>query len=426
MKWSIIEGVPAVVYLAWTSGSVLTGYTLYLGGGPFELAAVASIPLLGQTAAPLAAWLQGVFPKRFLLTAGSAVIGRAVWLIPALLPFFTMPAEAALKLLLLALVICSIFQSMTGAFWTAWMGDVVPERKRGAYFGFRNGLLAVVAMASSLAAGVILDALPEPYDFQMIFAIALLCGGIAMWLYRTHWEPPIRAVSRPLRDIIGAPLRDRNFRRLLLFACFWQAAVLTGAAFLYPYMMDHLQMTFTQIAIWSSVAALTTLVASPLWGRLADRAGNRSVLILCTVLAGTIMPLSWILARPGDLTMIWVSALIDAVVWGAVNPAIFNLMLATAPRENRIDYVSTLSLTTGLAGFAGGMIAGQLMELMRGIEVVLGAYTWTNYQSIFVLSGVLRCCAPLFLARIVETRAWTLNDVLRSVRRYSNFGFFWR
>jgi len=426
MRMSLLEGSTTQIFLVWTSGSVLTGYTLYLGGGPMELAAIACVPQLAQLSAPFAAWLQGMVPRRLLLITAFAMIGRFAWLLPALFPLLSLPKEAAVKLLIAVLALSSVFQSSAGAIWTAWMGEIVPERRRGAYFGFRNGVLSVVGMGSNLLGGVLLDAIPEPYNFPAILGVGLVCAATGIWLYSKHWQPAMPRTVRPVAHVFHGPLGDPNFRRLLVFAFYWQAAVLAGSPFVYPYLLDHLKMSYTQVAIWSSLAAAVTLLTSTVWGRIADRIGNKPVLMAGTIVAGSVLPLSWILATPENLTFIWVSSLMDALAWGSINPAIFNIALATAPRRNRIDYVSILAMTTGVAGFAGGMIAGRLMKAIEDQSIMLGGYEWTNYQTIFVLSGLMRCTAFLFLARVGETRAWSVAETWRAVRRYVAGNFFWR
>lgn len=426
MRMSILEGSATQIFLVWTSGSVLTGYTLYLGGGPMELAAIACVPQLAQVSSPLAAWLQGLFPRRLFLITVFALLGRSVWMLPALFPFLSMPAESAVKLLVMVLALSSVFQASAGAIWTAWMGEIVPDRRRGAYFGFRNGIMSLVGMGSNLLGGVLLDAIPEPWNFPAILGIALLCAALGIWLYSKHWQPVTPQNARPFGEVFGGPLRDPNFRRFLMFAFYWQASVLAGSPFVYPYLLDHLGMSFTQVAIWSSLAAAVTLLTSTVWGRIADRTGNRPVLMVGTLVAGSLLPLSWIFATPGNLTMIWVSSLMDAIAWGAINPAIFNLALATAPKRNRIDYIAMLSLTTGVAGFAGGMLAGRLMKAIEGQSAMIGAYEWTNYQTIFVVSGIMRCTAFLLLGRVEETRAWSVAETWRALRRYVAGNFFWR
>ena len=151
MRLSILEGGFSMLFINWTQGSVLTGYALYLGATPFELGLIASVPLLGQVLAPLIAWLAGRAGRRKSLTIATAVLGRVIWTVAALLPAIA-PPDSRAGLLILTIAISGIFLAGNGALWTAWMGDVVPSDQRGRYFGLRGGVLGIVGMLANLAA----------------------------------------------------------------------------------------------------------------------------------------------------------------------------------------------------------------------------------------------------------------------------------
>src|SRR5690606_11784938 len=119
---------------------------------------------------------------------------------------------------------------------------------------------------------------------------------------------------------------------------------------------------FGQVSYWSSIAAVVALGTTILWGRAADRVGNKPILALGTFLAGALLPLNWILAGlTGNLAFIWVSAVFDAIAWGAITPAVFNLALGAAPRSGRVSFIAMYSLVQGIAGFAGGALSGPLI-----------------------------------------------------------------
>jgi MFS family permease len=140
------------------------------------------------------------------------------------------------------------------------------------------------------------------------------------------------------------------------------------------------------------------------------------VLAIGTALAGSVMPLSWMLAGPDQLWPVWFSAFFDAAAWGAIGPAIFNLALASAPKEKRTAFIAMYSCATGAAGFLGGLLSGPLLLLFSRFEPTLFGFTWTGFHSLFLLSGVLRVQAWRFLRPVHEARAWRTRDVLRTVR----------
>ena len=171
------------------------------------------------------------------------------------------------------------------------------------------------------------------------------------------------------------------------------------------------------IAIMVAIAALTSLATTLLWGRVADAAGNKGVLAIGTFIAGALLPANWILAGlTGNLTFIWSSAFFDAVAWGAITPAIFNLALVSAPKEGRVSFVAGYSLVTGVAGFVGGALSGPLLALFQTLPAPAFASDWSGYHTLFAVSAVGRVFAWVLLRRVTEAHAWRTRDLLRTAR----------
>ncbi len=423
---SIYEGGLTTIFLMWTSGAVLAGYMLYLGANAFQLAMVASIPLLAQVAAPIGSWIMGMWPRPKLLTIVSAFIGRVVWFFPALMLLLPIP-EGYYPLLVIAVMAVSfLFQSIAGPIWATWMGEVVPEDTRGSYFGFRGGVCSIVGFLAMLAAGLFLDHVEPPWNYSLVLAGAVFAafGGIAF--YGKQHVPPMHTVRMGLREVFARPLGDQNFRRFMIFLTYWQASVFLAAAFVYPFFLDHLQLSFSQIAIYQSIAAITTLVLARRWGKVADRVGNKAVLAITTFIAGSALPLCWMLARPGDPTMIFISGFIDGLAWSAIGPAIFNLSLVTAPGKYRGAYLGVLACISGIAGFLGGMLSAPLLNLFALTEFRIPGFHWSAYHTLFLVSAIFRTQAWRFIQPVKETRSWKTRDVLRAARSFRFLGFFWR
>src|SRR5690606_28458228 len=201
MRMSLIEGGVVQVFLNWTSGSVLVGYLLALGASASHVALVASVPFLAQVASPFAALLAEFVGRRRLLTATMAAIGRATWILAAFLPQLPIPDAARPGVLVLLVFVASVFQSATGTLWTAWMGDVVPEDRRGRYFGMRTGVLGVIGMVANLAAGAFLDRVAAPLNFQLVLGVSVVLGGVGVALYFAHHDPPSERRAPSIREV---------------------------------------------------------------------------------------------------------------------------------------------------------------------------------------------------------------------------------
>jgi MFS family permease len=417
MRFSTLEGAFVQSFLNWTTGSALIGYMLYLGASPFEISLVGSVPLLAQITNPFAAYFAALFGRRKFLASVFSAFGRILWLFAAFLPQLGLPEAIRPMSLVLLVLVSSIFQSAAGTLWTAWMAEVVPQNVRGRYFGVRAGVVGVVGMLANLAAGWFLDLVAEPLNFQIIMGVAVVSAVVGVVLYQFHYEPPVTGKQLGFRATFIEPLSHANFRKFLLFAVYWQFAVMLAAPFVMAYFLDEAKLGFRNVAYWNVIIGITGLFTTTLWGRVADRVGNKAVIAIGTVLAGVAMPTTWILlGLTGNIWFFWLSAVFDAMAWGAIGPAIFNLALASSPQTGRAAFIAIFGLLTGAAGFIGGLLSAPLLELFRLLEFSAFGVSWTAFHWLFVLSGTARALAWVTLRPVEEENAWRTRDVLRNVK----------
>ncbi|MFU8888128.1 MAG: MFS transporter [Trueperaceae bacterium] len=403
MRLTILEGSFTQVFLNWTTGSVLVGFMLHLGAAPTELALVSAAPHLSQLASPFAAYLAALLGRRKALTVTMALAARLTWLLAAALPAFGLPDAARPWALIGLVLVSSLFLASHNTVWTAWMGDVVPERERGRAFGLRTGVMGVVGTAANLGAGAFLDRVGAPLSFQVVLLVAVVAGLVGAAVVAQQFDPPTAVERVRWRQLLTLPWRDRGFRRLLRFTAYWNFVVMLSGPFVTPFYLQELGMTFTQVALAGTLTALTALVTTPLWGRVTDRVGHKRVLMLGTFLVGLLLPGGWIVAGlTGSLAWIWATSVADAFAWGAVRLAAFNLALASAPRTNRVVFIAMLGLATGVSGFLGGAIAGPLLLALQRLDVtVLGARP-SGYVWLFAVALLLRTQAWWWLRSVPD------------------------
>lgn len=410
---SVVEGSLFAFYFAWTTGAVLTGFLIYLGAGPLLLAAAGAAGPLAQALSPLAATLASRLKQRGRFIAITAGLGRILWLPMALLPLSPIPLFWWPGIAVLLILLSNIMQNWAGIAWIDLMGDVVPQKARGRYFGFRNSIIGLAGTAAAVLAGLYLDVAAKPAGFQMLMIAAVMAAIAASFCYPLYYDPPGNRVPLSLLETMRVPLRDRQFRVFLLFVIYWNAAVLLAAPFVIPYFLQHLQMSYTHVAIWGAIASVCGLATGPMWGRAADRYGHKTVLVVTTIVAGTLHPLCWMLATPGHFMFVWISGFVDAFAWAGINAAMFNLSLASAPPRYRMSYMAMLGLAGGLAGCAASLLAGPLLAFLLAHPAQLGPFAWTGYHSLFLISGFLRSQGWRFLRHVDEPHASSTQDMLR-------------
>ncbi len=415
---STVEGMFAEVVAACSGGAVLTGWALHLGCVPLQVGVLGSLGFLAQLVQLPAAWLTSALGRRRVAIA--AVTASRQALLPlALLPFLPLSPEGRRAMLLAVAAASAALGVLGNNAWTAWMGEVVPPRLRGRYFGQRTAWCTLGGTVASLAAGVALDRAGRSEATGIaLAALALVAcaagAATSVLLARQHDVPSLAA---PRADLAASlrPLRDPAARTVLAYQIAWNGAVAFGGGMFTFHLLRNLNAGYTRVALHGTGVALARILSAPLWGRAVDRLGARPVLAACSFVIG-LMPLLWILPTESCLWPIAFDAAVGGAAWGGHQLASFALPLSIAPREGRPFYLATFSLAGGVAyavaAAAGGAVAGLLP-----VRLVLLGRPAFGVEALFLASAAARLAAGPLSLRIRERGAGTVTELQALARR---------
>lgn len=397
---SIYEGALATIFISITGaigGSVfLTGFALLLGANSFQLGLLGALPFIGQLFGFLSAYLEEQLGQRRILVMAPALVGRLVWALLLALPFMSFLRGAEIGIFLSGLAISYALNGMAGNAWISWMSDLVPPRERGRYFGVRNMIASIVAMASTYLAGSLLDIFragdQEATGYAAIFAFAVVTGVFAAFLLRLQPEPPMQRDGKPqadLRSLFGGPLRDGRFRNYTLAAMGWMLVTGIAAPFFNAHGLGTLKLSFAILSLQAIVTSAVALICQPLIGQLQDRWGDRRVL-LGSMLGVVPLPWGWVLSTPDNIIPLWLTSIFSGVFWPGINQGMMNVLMDRAPVSGRSAAIASYGAITGLGTFLAGLIGGALSSALAGMPLSLGPLTLTNFTLLFVATSIGR------------------------------------
>lgn len=398
LRISTIEGAVATINISITGaigGSVfLTGFAMLLGASSFQLGLLGALPFMGQLAGFLGAYLEERVGNRRGLVCYAGLAGRLIWVLLLALPFLSFLSGAQLTVFFIGLAISYALHGIAANAWLSWMSDLVPPRRRGSYFGMRNTVAAIAAMATTYMAGLALDQMRgrglETLGYALIFGVAVLAALGAAALIARQPEPPLqpRAQVR-LPELIGAPLRDGPFRSFVLVNAGWAFATGIATPFFNAYGLTTLQLSFATLGLTAVVTSAVSLVFGPLVGRLQDRLGYRKVLVACTV--GTIaLPLGWVFSTPDNIIPLWLTAILSGVFWPGLNQGLANVMMERAPADHRGAAIAAFGAVAGVGTLVAGLVGGLIATVVAGAELSIGPLSIVGLGFIFVLTAIGR------------------------------------
>ena len=225
-------------------GVVLAGYAIDAGAGPVALGLLAAIPYLVQGLQLPATLLVDRLRRRKGLAVGLLTAARTVILALALLPLWP-KGPATVPLLVLGKFAICAFSAVAACGLNSWMHQLFAGQALGAFFARRLLASTVLGCVFTLAAGWLVDHPPfgqASNAYALAFAGSGLAGLASCWYLGRCAEPPMfsSGPAASMRAKLGAPFRDRKFRRLLVFLGAWNVASNFSGPFLTVYLIEQL------------------------------------------------------------------------------------------------------------------------------------------------------------------------------------------
>ncbi len=416
LRVSIIEGSFATLYATLAGGMFLAGLALFLGANSFQIALLSAIPALVTGFSFLAGFLVRRAGRRKPLVLWTAGIGRTVFII--LVPFLLLQVRVGLALFFATVLVSNILMTIAGTTWQSWISDLVPEERRGRFFGLRNAIHGFIGVFAALLAGRGMDLMKshglELQGYGLAFGLAVAFGFTSTLLLTRQPEPPMP--DKPpvsLRELLFGPLKEPQFRRLTVFLTVWFLLGTLASPFYMVHLLKNLHFSFTAIGIYSVIGGLTGLVFQQFWGRVIDKLGSRPVTIINFSLVG-VMPLLWIVATPTFRLPIWLDGLLNGVVWSGASLGAWNLLLDLADNPQRKEsYCAIYGVVTGLGAFLASLAAGAIAQALSGFRLNIAGHTFFNYDVMFLAAGLARfACLPL-LRRVHERDSKSVRHTVR-------------
>lgn len=421
---STIDGVFASVFSSITSGVLLTNFLLQLGANPIEVGMLSSIPMLLNLLQPLGAYFAERSTSRHYYCLWIFAPSRLLWLILAVgIGWVSWSGSNSHQLITWTLgmvFVSNILGSLGTACWFSWMAALVPHRLRGRYFGLRNSAASLTTLISVPLFGFAVSVWPrgtiEGYAVVLLLAIVagLISLGCQYFMVDINPQLPSGSVLSRSKSITSEDthtpslfsfLKDRNFLKFLLYFGLWTFAVNLIIPFYNLYLLDNLHLDLNWVSLYTSIHAGANLVMLVIWGKVADRLGNRPLLIVAGVFVA-LLPLLW-LGVGNNTHSIWLWLplihLFKGAMWAAVELCSNNIQMEIAPAEHPTSYFAIAGAIGGICGALGTTAGGQLAQLG-----VIG-----GLSGVFLISTGVRLFALLPLIFVQEPRS---QSVLHSLR----------
>jgi MFS family permease len=365
-----LGATPTMVSLL-TSGQYLMGALTYIPGGVYAERCRDQVQLA----------------NRFSL------LTRVGYLFIALLPWVLSPGYIPLGAVVLWALTSIPSSVFVPAIYTVFQQAVSPKRRSRA-IGARWGLLTVVSATTIPLFGAMLDRVPFPSGYQIVFTLSFVGAVLSVYHFSrlrvpgfvaqptmsaggVSWMARIRIFFRPLAE-------SRPFVRYNVATLAFRLAMFLPVSLFSIYWVDNLKATDTWIGLRGGVAYIVLAAGYTFWGRWGGRIGQRTVLIICGASLGL-----YSLATALIPTMYWLLPV--AAIWGSAQSGLdlglLDMMLAVCPDGRQPSFIAAANMLISVAYFVAPLLGASLAQTVgvRPALLIIGGVQITSAVFFFWL-----------------------------------------
>jgi len=410
----LYDGVCSQVMDNLTSGAFLVAFALLLGASNTVVGLLAAACPVTQLVLEIPATdLVNRTARRKALVVLSSFLSRVSWLVVAVIPSLV-AREQGQPVLIACLFLYYGLATISACGFSPWIRDFVPENIMGKYFGKRMAVATAAGMVTALlaAAGLQMANWYVPskiVPYSVIFALGGIIGLVGVYFLVRIPEPKVEA-HRPqgVFEALGGPLRDLNFRRLLMYLGTWLFAINLSGPFYAVYMLKTLGLSMPLVIGLSVLSQITSIMSFRIWGKAADSLSNKSVLIV----SGYIYIVSVLLWPPQALSesyFLLIPLLVAVHVLtgfssAGINLCSGNIALKASPHGNATAFLAVNTMVRGIASATAPILGGIVADGLTGKHLAHMLHSWSRDTGpffAFLTSGLLGIHVLFFLTAML-------------------------
>lgn len=305
------------------------------------------------------------------------------------------------------------------------MKDLVPGEMLGVYFSKRGRYAQMLNVVLSIILAIAVDSIRKNYPqfelttYSIMFVLAGIIGLSGAWLLSTVPEPMSILDRDNILRMFVRPLKDLNFRKLLVFNSAWLFAVNIATPFFTVFMLKTLGLTLLYIVPLTILSQLSSIITIGLWGVFADRYSNKTIIAICAPLY-LLCVIAWCFvgiyySLVSNMVLLALIHMLSGASNAGINLALTNIGLKLAPSREAIVYLSVKNIITAVFSSLAPMIGGFLADYFTLRQLRIMA-EWTGptlqksfrllllheWNFLFLIGAVLTVVAIQLLPRVRE------------------------
>jgi MFS family permease len=350
-----------------STASFLAIYATRCGATPEQIGLLTAIPAVLSLLLSLpVGWLLSHIPAG-RATVLSALAGRSLFLVYALLPWL-MPPRLQVEGLFIMAILLTVPNTVIGISFGQFFVEAIPREWRGTVVGARNAIMAIISFPVTLLCGQILSRMPFPQGYQVVFFIGFLGAVLTVFeLRRVHPVadpalPPVQpSLAQTQRLLPAVNAEARVYLKVIGILFFFNITNNMVAPLIPDLLVNQLQLTDALISLGTAISTLLVFLVSLRIAWLTRRIGNRRATAIGAGLLA-LQTIALVIANGSALYIL--AAVIGGIASGVLGSAQYNYHLDSLPQTERPSWLSWSMLLGNTAVLLGALIGPAISSLI--------------------------------------------------------------
>lgn len=278
-----------------------------------------------------------------------------------------------------------------GPAWNTWIETVIPPRLRTKFFSCRTRTGQAFTLLGFASGGLALHwakgnglVLPAFCSVLLIAAACRVYSGLALLRQTEPLRGKISDRHVPMRQLFAATAK--NGGTLVWYLLAMQTAVQISGPYFNSYLILDQQISYFDYMLMIGLGFAGKVLATPFWGRFAQRAGAKRLLWIGGLM---IIPISsfwvisdwfegWLWVMPftipggsepwsftGEFAYLCLVQVISGVTWSAYELAMLLMFFEAIPRQDRTSMLTFYNWGNAAAMVVGSFLGAAVLQLMN-------------------------------------------------------------
>jgi MFS family permease len=363
-----------------TFNSVLA---LRLGASNEEIGFLSSMPALLAIiiSIPTGRFLQSRAQKKpWILWA--LALNRSGYLLLALAPLLKIFHLPVGSIAVWLIVLFSVPAQFFTIGFVPFLAETIPVEQRAAVFAARNIILGVTTSAFTLLAGLWLNNILYPVNYQMLYAAAFAASMLSQYFLvkiDVREKPPSRPAEKlktirlQLQEFRQAFTNQPAFVRIVRNTFLYGFGIWMATPIYVLFYIKTLGADEAWIGLNGTVAALVSIFGYIFWRWAMARLGEPRTLKFTIMLAGLYPLLVGVLH---SLPLILLATAFNSLVAAGINLSHLNTLLKVMPEDRRPEYHAVFSTFMNVGAFICPLLA-------------VGLTSFFDFGMVLIASGII-------------------------------------